>query len=105
MYQEIEDLVNAAKPEDLGYVNAYKSLILGIAAMTVNKDNIPKKYKKPRVIEVATNPVISESVFVGTGAVMPFAAALEQIKDTPFWKGENLRIRRDDPDYFFGTEI
>ena len=36
---------------------------------------------------------------------MPFAAALEQIKNSPFWKGENLRVHRDDPDYFFGTEI
>ena len=107
MYQEIDALVNAAKPEDKKYVKAYQSLILGIAALTVNKNDpsILDKYKEPESIAVEAYPTISESVFVGTGAVMPLVAALEQIKDTPFWKGENLRIHRDDPDYFFGTEI
>lgn len=107
MHQEIVALVNAAKPEDLEYVKAYQSLIRRIAAMTVNTDDpfIINKYREPDIIGVDENPVIGESVFVGTGAVMPFAAALEQIKNSPFWKGENLRVHRDDPDYFFGTEI
>lgn len=107
MYREIEDLVNAAKPEDLEYVKAYQSLILGIAAMIVNNEDpfINNKYKEPDSIKVEAYPAISESVFVGTAAVMPISAALEQIKNTPFWKGENLRIHRDAPDYYFGTEI
>ena len=39
MYQEIVAVVNASKPEDKKYVKAYQSLILGIAAMTVNKND------------------------------------------------------------------
>lgn len=107
MYQEIVALVNAAKPEDIKYVKAYQSLILGIAAMTVNKNDstIFDKYKEPDSIEVDAYPTISESIFVGTGAVMPLSAALEQIKETPFWKGEKLRIEREEPDYYFSTEI
>ena len=107
MYQEIVALVNATKPEDENYVKAYQSLILGIAAMTVNKNDstILDKYKEPECIEVDAYPTISESIFVGTGAVMPLSSALEQIKETPFWKGESLRIHRDLPQYYFSTEI
>lgn len=107
MYREIEDLVNAAKSEDLEYVKAYQSLILGIAAMIVNKEDpfINNKYKEPDSIKVEAYPAISESIFVGTAAVMPLAAALKEIQDTPYWQSENLHIHQDVLDYFLSTEI
>lgn len=107
MYNEMKVIVNTAKKENKAYVEAYQSLIYGIAAMTVNKkdDTIPDKYKEPESIEVDKFPDLAASELLGNGPVMPLADALAQIKETDFWKGKDLRIHREDPGFYFGTEL
>lgn len=107
MYDEMKIVVNTAKDENKVYVEAYQSLIYGLAAMTVNKkdDNVPDKYKEPESIEVDKYPALTASELLGNGPVMPLADALAQIKEADFWKGKDLRIHREDPGYYFGTEL
>ncbi len=107
MYDEMKIIVNTAKGENKAYVEAYQSLIYGLAAMTVNKDeiDIPEKYKEYDSLEVDKYPDLATSELLGTGSVMPLADALAQIKGTDFWEGKDLRIHREDPGFYFGTEI
>lgn len=107
MYDEMKIIVNTARDEDKEYVEAYQNLIYGLAAMTVNmKDSdIPDKYKEPESLEVDKFPDLATSELLGNGPAMPLADALAQIKETDFWKGKNLRIHREDPGFYFGTEL
>ena len=107
MYDEMKVIVNTAKEENKTYVEAYKSLIYGLAAITVNREDvhIPEKYKVPENLEVNRYPDLASSEFLGDGAVMPLEDALGQIMDTDFWKGKDLRIHREDPGYYFGMEL
>lgn len=107
MYDEMKIIVNTSKEENKAYVEAYQSLIYGIAALTVNKkdSNIPDKYKEPESLEVDEYPDLATSELLGNGPAMPLADALAQIKETDFWKGKDLRIHREDPGFYFGTEL
>ena len=107
MYDEMKIIVNTAKDENKAYVEAYQSLIYGLAAMTVNKkdDTISDKYKEPESLEVDNYPDLATSELLGNGPAMPLADALAQLKETDFWKGKDLRVHREDPGYYFGTEL
>lgn len=107
MYKEMEKICDFVREEDRPYVNEYKSLIYGLAAITVNKrdSSIDDKYKSPETLNVERFASLKEGRFLGIGPAMPIDDALKQIQSTPFWKGKGLRIRRKDPGYYFGTEI
>ena len=107
MYDEMKRIVSEAKDDDKDYVNAYADLLFRLAAMTVNKSDstIDDKYKIPECIQVEQLKALEESKRIGVDPVMPIEAAISQMAETAFWKGENLRMHRDDPGYYFGTEI
>ena len=107
MYDEMKEIVNTAMDKNKEYVEAYQKLIYGLAAMTVNKkdSSIDDKYKQPENLEVGLYPQLTEGEFIGDVAAMPVEEAVAQIKETSFWKGDDLRLYRNDPGYYLATEI
>lgn len=107
MIDEMKQLVASAKAEDKAYVEAYSRLIfrLNNIAHLHTVSIIPERNGRPLGLEVTELPALEDSKMIGVGPVMPIDAAIKKLRQTAFWKGENLRISRSDPGYYFGTEI
>ena len=105
--EELDEIEKAVKKEDFDYVKAYRDMLFGVSSMTVNKDDlsIPELFKQPYCITTDRLSSLGSSVFLGVGPAMPIKAAIRKLKDTPFWRGQDLRIHREEPRYYFGTEI
>ena len=66
---------------------------------------IPEMYEETRGVEVTELPALEDSKLIGIGPVMPVSAAIGRMRQTAFWKGDELRMRRSDPGYYLGSEI
>lgn len=104
---EMKAIKSHIKDEDKEYVGAYEHLINRIAALTINnKDQmIPDKYKKADCVETSEFPALDESRFIGINPVMPIGKAIDQLRKTSFWQGEDIRIFRGDSNFYFYAEI
>lgn len=107
MDKEMDEICASAHDADKEYVNEYKKLIHNLEAMSVNRNesSISVIFKDPARLKIDYYPTLKESIIIGKGPVMPVKEALRKIQNKPFWKGEDLRIRRRDPGYYFDTEI
>ena len=105
--QEMKAIKAHVKDEDKEYVGAYEQLINRIAALTINnKDQmIPDKYKKADCVETSEFPALDESRFIGINPVIPIGKAIDQLRNTSFWRGENIRIIRGDSNFYLYAEI
>jgi len=105
--QEMKVIKAHTKDEDKEYVGAYEHLINRIAALTINnKDQmIPDKYKKAACIEISELPALDESRFIGVDPVMSIGKAIDQLRKTSFWRGEDIRIIRGDSNFYFYAGI
>lgn len=105
--QEMNAVSSYVKDEDREYVEAYEQLINRIAALTINNDDltIPDKYKKADCIEIDEYPALSESIFIGLNPVMTIGKAIDQLRKTSFWKGDNIRMYRGNGNLYFNAGI
>ena len=66
---------------------------------------ISDKYKKADCIEREELPALADSNFIGLNLVKPIGKAIDQLRKTSFWRGENIRIHRDDGNFYFDRGI
>jgi hypothetical protein len=107
MVHELRTVKDAVKAEDKAYVEAYEHLAHRLAAMILHKDDdyIDEEYKNEDSIRTSELPELSESLFVGTEIHQSIGSAIGQISGKAFWTGKDLRIHRENPSFFFGTDI
>lgn len=107
MDDEMKTIVNQAKDSDKEYVKEYSDLLYRTADLTVwkTKSEIDDKYKTPDCLEEKELPALGKSKIIGGTHMMPIENVIEQISKSAFWKGEELRIHREQPNYYFETKI
>lgn len=107
MIDEMKRLVADAKAENKAYVEAYSHLIFRLNNIINPQSDpmIPEMYEETRGVEVTELPALEDSKLIGIGPVMPVSAAIGRMRQTAFWKGDELRMRRSDPGYYLGSEI
>jgi len=98
MYAEMDAIVKMSNDINKKYVNEYSSLINRLSYMSKYELD-PSSFEKDRY------PALADSEILGSGAAMPVGYAIKQLKNQPFWRGNNLRIHREKSEYFFETEI
>ncbi|MBR6088038.1 MAG: hypothetical protein IKP84_09175 [Prevotella sp.] len=105
--KEMKAILTHVKDEDKAYVEAYEHLIDRIAALTINNEDssIPDKYKKADSIEINQLPALEESKFIGINPAMTIGNAIDQMRKSAFWKGENIRMYRDKTNFYFHVGI
>lgn len=107
MIDEMKRLVADAKAENKVYVEAYSHLIFRLNNIVNPQSDpmIPEMYEETRGVEVTELPALEDSKLIGVGPVMPISAAIGNMRQKSFWKGDDLRMRRSDPGYYLGSEI
>ncbi len=107
MIDEMKRLVADAKAENKEYVEAYSHLIFRLNNIINPQSDpmIPEMYEETRGVEVTELPALEDSKLIGIGPVMPVSAAIVKLRQTAFWEGDDLRMRRSDPGYYLGSEI
>ena len=107
MIDEMKLLVADAKAENKVYVEAYSHLIFRLNNIVNPQSDpmIPEMYEETRGVEVTELPALEDSHLIGIGPVMPISAAIGNMRQKSFWKGDDLRMRRSDPGYYLGSEI
>lgn len=107
MIDEMKRLVADAKAENKAYVEAYSHLIFRLNNIINPQSDpmIPEMYEETRGVEVTELPALEDSKLIGIGPVMPVSAAIGNMRQESFWKGDDLRMRRSDPGYYLGSEI
>ena len=107
MIDEMKRLVADAKAENKAYVEAYSHLIFRLNNIINPQSDpmFPEMYEETRGVEVTELPALEDSKLIGIGPVMPVSAAIGRMRQTAFWKGDELRMRRSDPGYYLGSEI
>ena len=107
MIDEMKRLVADAKAENKAYVEAYSHLIFRLNNIVNPKSDsmIPEMYEETRGVEVTELPALEDSKLIGIGPVMPISAAIGNMRQKFFWKGDDLRMRRSNPGYYPGSEI
>lgn len=107
MIDEMKRLVADAKAENKEYVEAYSHLIFRLNNIINPQSDpmIPEMYEETRGVEVTELPALEDSKLIGIGPVMPVSAAVVKLRQTAFWEGDDLRMRRSDPGYYLGSEI
>ena len=105
--KEMKAILTHVKDEDKAYVEAYEHLIERIAALTINNEDssIPDKYKKADSIKIDQLPALEESKFIGINPAMTIGNAINQMRKSAFWKGENIRMYRDKTNFYFHVGI
>ena len=107
MVEEMKAIKESVRPEDKAYVEAYEHLANLLTDMILYKDDeyIAEKYKTEDSILTSELPDLAESQFVGTEIYQSIGSAIGQISSKAFWTGKDLRIHRENPGYYFGTDI
>ena len=95
------------RAENKAYVEAYSQLIFRLNNIVNPQSDpvIPEMYEETRGVEVTELPALEDSKLIGIGLVMPICAAIENLRQTAFWEGDDLRMRRSNPGYYMGSEI
>ena len=104
----LPQIVGGARDEDKDYVVAFANLVYKLDALLAKKETPTVANRRKALmegLETEQLPALADGIMTGLDLFMPMAAALRQLKDTPFWRGDDLRIRRESPRFYFGTEI
>lgn len=108
MNGQLTQIVGVAKDEDKDYVDSYATLVNRLDALLA-KEEVHSVADRHELllegIETGQLPALADGIMTGMSLLMPIEAALEQLRRTPFWKGDDLRIRRESQQFYFGTEI
>ena len=101
-------IIGGAKEEDKDYVVAYVNLVNRLDAILENEEVysvVDRMEILMEGIETAALPALADGIRIGLDLSIPIEVAFEQLRNTPFWKGDNLRIRRETPQFYFKTDI
>lgn len=104
----LPQIIGGVKDEDKDYVAAYATLVNRLDALLAKEEiySVADRYELLlEGIETGQLPALADGIMTGLDLSMPIETALEQLRQTPFWKGDDLRIRREAPQFYFGTEI
>lgn len=104
----LPQIIGSARDEDKDYVIAYANLVDRLDAILDNEEVysvVGRMEVLMEGIETASLPALADGIMIGLDLSIPIEAAFNQLRDTPFWKGDDLRIRRESPQFYFKTDI
>lgn len=104
----LPQIIVGARDEDKDYVVAYVNLVSRLDALLADEaiqSVVDRQEMLLEGLEKRRLSALADGITTGISLSMPLEAAFEQLKRTPFWKGDDLRIRRESSQYYFGTEI
>jgi hypothetical protein len=104
----VKQIVNTAKEENKEYVNAYVNLIRKLEALVNDNEEDCSVNRQKMLLDTLNSklmPALADSVIIGFLLPMPIETTLNKMKQSPFWQGENLRMNREFPRYYFETDI
>lgn len=104
----LPQIIGSARDEDKDYVVAYANLVDRLDAILDNEEVysvVGRMEVLMEGIETASLPALADGIMIGLDLSIPIEAAFNQLRDTPFWKGDDLRIRRESPQFYFKTDI
>ena len=104
----LPQIIGGAKDEDKDYVVEYSNLVNRLDALLSNEaiqNDVDRREMLLEGLETRQLSALADGIMTGIGLSMPIEAVLEQLRQTPFWKGDDLRIRREFPQFYFGTDI
>lgn len=104
----LPQIIGGAKEEDKDYVVAYANLVDRLDAILENEEVysvVDRMEILMEGIETAALPALADGIRIGLDLSIPIEVAFEQLRNAPFWKGDNLRIRRETSQFYFKTDI
>ncbi|MBR3388597.1 MAG: hypothetical protein IKG84_10320 [Bacteroidales bacterium] len=104
----LPQIIGSARDEDKDYVVAYANLVDRLDAILDNEEVysvVGRMEVLMEGIEATALPALADGIMIGLDLSIPIEAAFNQLRDTPFWKGDDLRIRRESPQFYFKTDI
>lgn len=104
----LPQIIGSARDEDKDYVVAYANLVDRLDAILDNEEVysvVGRMEVLMEGIETASLPALADGIMIGLDLSIPIEAAFNQLRDTPFWKGDDLRIRRESSQFYFKTDI
>lgn len=104
----LTQIIGKAKDKNKDYVIAYANLVNRLDALLTNEENHSVEDRRDLLLEGLETErlqALADGIKTGMSLLMPIETVLEQLRRTPFWKGDDLRIRRESPQFYFGTDI
>lgn len=103
----LTEILKPLDNDDKLFIEEYKHLFAALADNTIykDKDEIPKQYRKPSILEKDNYPILSKSHMIGNIIFMPIDEAINQLANSSFWKGNELRKKRKLEVVYLAQEI
>ena len=104
----LSEIVKEVEDKNKDYVIAYVNLVNRLDALLANEEirgDVDRRKALMEGLKPEQLPALADGIMTGMSPSMPIEAAFERLLRTPFWKGDDLRIRRESPQFYFGTEI